>query len=565
MNRKLFAIILIIGTIAVFLYFIITTDREVEMLLINGKIYTLDSNNTIVDALAIRGSRIVAIGSSDALLNKYKAEEVVDLKGKTVLPGFIDGHCHMFGLGSLLNSVNLVGTTSAEQVVELVKERVRESLPGQIIFGRGWDQNDWEIKEFPDRFLLDKVAPENPVILRRVDGHMLWVNTNALELAGINKDTKDPEGGKIYRDAQGEPTGILLDNAMDLVEKKLPPPTDLEVEAQLKLAIKECLKYGLTQVHDMGVDLQTIRVYKKLIDNNECPLRIYAALQAPGEPWSYYQREGKEIGYGNGFLTVRAVKLFIDGALGSRGAALFEEYSDDPGNRGLTLFNDETIEYVARHAIYHGFQVCTHAIGDRGNYLALKMYEKVFNMFPEKAKDIRWRIEHAQVLRKEDIPEFVRLGILPSMQPTHATSDMYWAEARLGSERIKGAYAWQSLLSTGSIIIGGSDFPVESVNPLWGIYAAITRCDHSGYPPNGWYGEQRMTREQAVRSFTQWAAYGAFEEDVKGTIEIGKLADLTVLSNDIMEIPPQEILNTVVEMTIVNGKIVYHRLKEITP
>jgi predicted amidohydrolase YtcJ len=413
------------------------------------------------------------------------------------------------------------------------------------------------VKQFPSHDILDKVAPENPVLLRRVDGHAIWVNAQTLRLGSLSYSSSEPSGGKIYRDHSGQPTGILVDNAINLVDKMVPPLTDEEIEQRLKLAIDECARLGLTEVHDMGVDLQTIKIYKKLIDQDECPIRVYAAIDGPGETWNYYLQHGKEIGYGDGLLTVGAVKLYIDGALGSRGAALVEGYSDDPYNRGLTVASEESLAAVCRQAIDHDFQVCTHAIGDRGNNIILNVYERVLQSSGKEIKSRRWRIEHVQVLLPYDILRFTPLRILPSMQPTHATSDMPWAEARLGPERIKSAYAWRSILQTGSHIIGGSDFPVESVNPLFGIYAAITREDKNGNPPGGWYPGQKMTREEAMRVFTIWAAYGAFQEKEKGTIEIGKWADLTVLSKNIMKIEPKEILDTRTEMTIVNGKIVY--------
>jgi len=380
-----------------------------------------------------------------------------------------------------------------------------------------------------------------------------------MELAKVSSNTEDPSGGRIYRDKSGKPTGVFVDNAIDLISTVVPEFTDEEVEARLKLALAECVKYGLTEVHDMGVDLQTITVFKKLIDQGECPIRIYGIIGGAGETWEYYRDHGRETGYGNGMLTVRAIKLFIDGAMGSRGAALVEEYSDDPGNRGLTVDSEENLEAICREALAKGFQVCTHAIGDRGNHIMLNVYEKVIKTLPPNTESPRWRIEHAQVLLPSDIPRFNQLGVLPSMQPTHATSDMYWAEARLGPERVENAYAWRSLLDAGAIIVAGSDFPVEGVNPLWGFYAAAIRSDKNGYPQDGWYPEQKMTREEAAQCFTQWAAYGSFQEQDKGTIESGKLADLTVLSKDIMHISPTEILSTEVEMTIVGGKIIYQK------
>lgn len=558
MNQKTLGLIFFLVAVASFYYFVMMTPREADLLLVNGIVYTLDERNTIAEAVAIRGNHIVAVGSTNDLREQYPHSYTVDLNGMTVMPGFVDAHGHILGEGSRLYTLDVVGTTSPDQIVQMVGQRVQTSQPGQWIYGRGWDQNDWDVKEFPTCDMLDKVSPNNPVILRRIDGHALWVNSKALELAGITSATKDPEGGRIHRDKNGNPTGVLIDNAMELIEKVVPELTDDEIEQRIKLALEECVKLGLTEVHDMGVDLQVINIYKKLIDRGECPIRIYAAIGGTGETWEHYRKSGPEIGY-KGLLTVRALKLYMDGALGSRGAALFEEYSDDPGNRGLTTTSEEEIHKACQQALEAGFQVCTHAIGDRGNNITLNEYEKVLATLPNDAKSPRWRIEHAQVLKLSDIPRFHELGVIPSMQPTHCTSDMYWAEARLGPERIKGAYAWKSILNTGSIIISGSDFPVESVNPLWGFYAAITRSDHTGYPQDGWRAQEKMTRDEAARSFTQWAAYGAFEENYKGTIEIGKWADLTVFGRNIMEIPPKEVLNTEVAMTIVNGAIMFQK------
>ncbi len=559
MNRMLSGILFLIVAALACIIVIVSSPREATMILANGKIYTLDAGMSVAQAVAIRAGRIVAVGSNDEIESKFKADTILDLHGWTVMPGLVDGHAHMLGEGGKLQTLDLDATASAEEVAESVRVRAGAAQAGSWIVGRGWDQNRWEGKAFPSHEILDQAAPDNPVVLRRVDGHAIWTNRRALELAGVSSATPDPEGGKIYRDAKGDPTGVFVDNAMDIIDKALPPLTDDEIAQRLRLVFRECVKYGLTEVCDMGVDLQTLNVYKKLIDEGRCPLRIYAAIGWPGDGLDYYLKHGKETGFGNGLLTVRAIKLYIDGALGSRGAALIDQYSDDPGNRGLTVMSEADMDSVCALAVDHGFQVCTHAIGDRGNNIVLNAYERALRRLPAGSPSPRWRVEHAQVLQASDIPRLKALGILPSMQPTHATSDMPWAEARLGPERVKGAYAWRSVLRTGSVIIGGSDFPVESVNPLFGFYAAITRSDRNGYPQDGWYPDQKMTRTEAARCFTSWAAYGAFQEQDKGSIEPGKWADLTVLSKDIMEIPPKEILTTEVELTMVGGNIVYER------
>lgn len=565
MTRTKLVFIFIVLSFTAFYYVMTTTTRTATTLFVNGKVYTLDENNSVHEALAIRGSRVAGVGSSDELRKRFVAERIIDLEGKTVLPGLVDGHAHMLGEGDRLNNLDLTGTTSAAQIVDLVARRVQQTAASQWIFGRGWDQNDWEIKEFPGHDILDRIAPNHPVLLTRIDGHAVWANRKAMDLAGVSVEANDVEGGKIYRDQNGRPTGIFVDNAVDLITKVVPNLTDAEVEERLKLALHECAEFGLTEVHDMGVDLRTLNIYKRLIDSGACPIRVYAVIGGPGETWDAYRRSGKEIGYGAGMLTVRAIKLYMDGALGSRGAALIDEYSDDPGNRGLTLTSEKETEDICQQAVEKGFQVCTHAIGDRGNNITLNAYEQILSGLPKDAPPPRWRIEHAQVLTRKDIPRFAKVGIIPSMQPTHATSDMYWVETRLGRERVKGAYAWRSLIEAGSIIIGGSDFPVEGVNPLWGFYAAVSRSDKSGYPQDGWYAQEKMTREEAARCFTSWPAYGSFEELTRGTLEPGKDADITIISKDIMKVPTAEILSAQVEMTIVGGKIVYEKQPAALP
>jgi hypothetical protein len=582
----LFLSFLVLTILATFLY-VQLVPRSADVLYVGARIYTVDKANTVVEGIAIRGDRIVAVGSSADMVKEFRAKRVIDLTGKTVVPGLIDAHVHLLSLGVTRLTLDLVGTKSEDQIAALVRQRVATSEPGQWIRGRGWDQNEWKSRQFPSRDLLDRVAPNNPVYLIRVDGHAAWVNKMALEIAGVTRETRDPEGGRFMRDAQGNPTGVLIDNAMEIVGRFLPPPSDKEMEAAIDRAVQECLSYGLTCVHDMGVEERGVETYKRLIDEGRFPFRVCAALAAPGETWERYSgpdssgaKKGPLNGYGQDKLWVRAIKLYIDGALGSRGAALTEPYSDDPNNRGLTVMSEADLRKAVDEALANGFQVCTHAIGDRGNNIVLNVYEAALQAHA--AKDPRLRIEHAQVLAPNDIPRFHKLGVIPSMQPTHCTADMYWAEARLGPTRVRGAYAWRSLLNTGVIIPGGSDFPVEGPNPLFGIYAAITRQDRRGMPRNaedvrasfqlsaagvtdkaafadGWYVSQKMTREEALRAFTSWAAFAGFQEDLLGSLEQGKLADFVVLSKDIMNIPPLEILKTTVERTILGGKEVYQR------
>jgi hypothetical protein len=575
---RLLLILLIASCLAVYLYFEII-PVEVDTFYVNGLIHTMDGENSTADALAVRGDRIAAVGSRTTIERRFRPRQIVDLGGKSVLPGLIDGHAHLLSLGLARLTLDLVGTRSESEIAARVRDRVRQSEAGQWIRGRGWDQNQWQSKRFPTHAVLDVASPENPVYLTREDGHAIWVNRRAMELAGVTRKTFDPPGGKINRDNDGHPTGVFIGAAMELISNHLPPLSEEEAEQAIDLAIRECLSYGLTSVHDMGVTIAEIELYRKMIDEGRFPFRVYAAIDGQGETWDATLRSGPIINYRKK-LTVRAIKLYVDGALGSRGAALLEPYADDPDNRGLTLTGEEDLKRVVGTALKAGFQVCTHAIGDRGNNIVLNAYEAVLCENDE--DDHRLRVEHAQVLHPADIPRFRQLGVIPSMQPTHCTSDMYWAEARLGPERVREAYAWQSLLRTGVIICGGSDFPVEHPNPIAGIFAAVTRRDQQGIPRTaddarryfqlsgrgvtnandfngGWYSGQRMSRMDAVRSFTAWAAFAAFEENQKGTLERGKLADFIVLSCDPFETSDEELLMITVETTVLGGEAVYQR------
>ncbi|MFQ6081969.1 MAG: amidohydrolase [Candidatus Aminicenantia bacterium] len=541
-------------------FFINCVKKSADLVLINGNLITMNSDTPTAEAIAIIGDRILEVGTNRKI-KKFVTPEtiVIDLKGKTVVPGLIDAHFHFMGVGDSKRILNLVGTRDKKEIIDLVAKKISQVEKGTWVLGRGWDQNDWPVREFPIRWDLDPVSPENPVLLRRTDGHAIWVNSLVLKMAGITKETADPPGGKILRRFETlEPTGVLIDEATLLVEKIVPSLSYQERKEIAKLAEEECLSLGLTSIHDAGVGLETIKIYKELIDENKLNIRLYVMVSGPGEAAEKYLARGPEIGYGNNRLTIRSIKMLADGALGSRGAVLFKPYSDDPTNTGLITFDVEKAYQTMVNALKAGFQMCVHAIGDKGNRLVLDLFEKAFRAVPQ-VKDHRFRIEHAQVLAPSDIPRFAKLEIIPSMQPTHATSDMYWAEDRLSPERIKGAYAWRSLLQTDIRIAGGSDAPVENANPLWGIYAACTRQDHKGWPEGGWYPEQKLNRMEALKMFTIDAAYAAFEEEIKGSLEKGKLADLVVLSQDILKIPASEILKTSVEMTILGGKIVYQR------
>jgi len=520
----------------------------------------MDKDSTVVEALAIRGGKIIELGTSDAIQKKFVARKSEDLQGHAVFPGFIDAHLHVLGVGRSLQRLNFIGTNSYDEILNQVETKIKSVPNGRWIFGRGWDQNDWPVKEFPTNEMLNKISPNHFIYLTRVDGHAVLVNQKVLDLARITSRTADPPGGKIIRGRNGLPSGVFVDNAITLVSAYIPEPTASEDSLSLALAMDAFAKFGLTSVHDAGVDSSTVALYKSFGKAEKLITRIYAMLSStsPSLLNSYFQK-GPEKDLYNGFLTISSVKIYADGALGSRGAALLEPYSDSPDNVGLDVTPKHVIESISENALRHGFQVCTHAIGDRGNRNALDAYEEALTKTHSDGKAKRLRIEHAQVINEFDLPRFARLGVIASMQPTHCTSDMYWAITRLGDKRLKGAYAWQELIGSGATICNGSDAPVESANPLWGIYAAVTRQDQTGFPEGGWYPDQRMTMTQALRGFTLSGAYAAFEEDFKGTLEKNRAADLVVLSKDLMTIESKDILKTEVLKTMVGGHWVYRK------
>ena len=497
------------------------------------------------------GGVIRQIGLASDLRAAHPNAKVVDASGATILPGLTDAHGHLYGLGLALDTVNLVNTKSIDEVLSRVVERAAATPKGDWVLGRGWDQNDWPVKEFPTAQQLDAVVPDHPVFLRRIDGHAAVANTMALRAAGVTAASQDPEGGRVIRDANGNPTGTFIDAAMDLVENHIPPPSAAQRKARVLAAAQNIAAQGLTEMHDAGIDAATITAVKELIDEGRFPIRVYAMLGDDAELLRTWFAQGPLMEYG-GRLTVRSVKLYADGALGSRGAALLEHYHDDPGNSGLMLARAEHVEDVARRGRAAGFQINTHAIGDRGVRTVIDSYAAAGVV----AND-RYRVEHLQVIAPDDVRKLVQHGIIASMQPTHATSDMYWAEARLGPERVRGAYAWRTVLDAGGRLALGSDFPVEEVNPFFGIYAAVTRQDQEGKPPGGWYPTQRLTLAEAVRGFTIDAAYAAFEETSRGTIEVGKLADFTIVEGDFLATPATELYKAKVRATVVGGNVVY--------
>jgi predicted amidohydrolase YtcJ len=530
--------------------------QTADLAIVNARVYTVDPSRPSATGIAVRGNRILAVGDD---ISSYigPATRRIDVQGKAVYPGFIDSHGHVAGLGSSLATLDLRGVLSEGEIRLKVQAAARGLPAGQWIEGRSWDQNLWQNKAFPTRDSLDAAAPHNPVYLTRVDGHAAWVNSQALALADINAATPDPSGGRIMRSASGQPSGVLLDNAQSLVARKIPAPTHEQLMSQIERAARLCARDGLTTVHDAGIGAETLDAYRALLAAGRLPIRIYAMILVPAsnDLWQDYRKRGPEIG---DFLTVRSVKMIADGALGSRGAAMLEPYSDDPKNSGLLILSPEFIETTARDALAAGFQVNTHAIGDRTNRVVLEAYDAALRSKGFAGKnDKRFRVEHAQIVNPEDFFRFRDDSIIASMQPTHATSDMPWAASRVGPKRLEGAYAWQTMRKLGVHLAFGSDFPVEDPNPIWGFYSAITRQDHSGNPPGGWFPAQRLTRAEALRSWTIEGAYAAFEEDRKGSITPGKLADFVVLSDDIMQVAPSQVWKAHVTMTVIDGKIVY--------
>ncbi len=502
-------------------------------------------------AVLVSGDRIREVGPADRLRTAHPNARVVDASGATILPGLTDAHGHLYGLGLSLDTVSLVDTTSYDEVIARVRERAARSAGGEWIIGRGWDQNDWPVKEFPTAAALDAAVPDKPVWLRRIDGHAGLANSAAMRAAGVTRDSQDPAGGKILRDANGNPTGVFIDEAMELVDRSVPAPSAEQRKARVLAAAQAIAATGLTEMHDAGIDGATITAVQELIDEKRFPIRVYAMLGDNAPLLATWFTQKPLVEYG-GRLTVRSVKLYADGALGSRGAALLAPYSDDPGNSGLMIATPEHIEDVARRAKAAGFQVNTHAIGDRGVRNVIDAYARAGVAGPD-----RYRIEHLQVISPPDVPRLVSHGIIASMQPTHATSDMYWAEARLGPERVKGAYAWRTILNAGGRLALGSDFPVELVNPFLGIHAAVTRQDQKNWPAGGWYPSQSLTLKEAIRGFTLDAAHAAFEEGTRGTIEVGKLADLTIVAGDLYAMPASELFKAKVRYTVVGGEVVH--------
>ena len=573
MNKKYFLLF-----IYVILALIGCENKTADMVIHNGKIYTMNEYNPIAETVIVKNGKIINVGKQ-INYRTYVGEKtkILDLNGATMIPGFIEGHGHFMGLGYAKMRLDLSVIENYDELVNMVEETVEKTPPGEWILGRGWHQSKWSpmpsplVKGFQTHDKLSAISPDNPVWLTHASGHAGFANAKAMEIAGITAESEFGFGGEIIKDIRKQPTGIFNERAQNLISKHVESPSydagatsDSNNDQQnsdiaLELAVKECLENGITSFHDAGTGKESIQTFRDGINLNKLKIRLYVMLTSrdPKLLEEWYKR-GPEIGTGNDYLTIRSIKLNADGALGSRGAWLLNEYTDRPGHFGMATQSMDYVYEVSKNGLKHGFQVNAHAIGDRANREILNQYEKVFNENLEQVNDLRWRIEHAQHIDPEDIPRFGTLGVIPSIQGIHMSSDRPWAINRLGSKRIiESAYVWRDLIDTGAIIVNGSDVPVEPINPLASFYSSVTRKTLKGFPNNGYEPKQKMTRLEALKSYTINGAYAAFEEKIKGSIEIGKYADFTVLSKNIITVPENEILNTKVLYTIINGKIEY--------
>ncbi len=535
---------LFLSTITLLLCVSCTSKEEVDLIVSNANIYTVDSGFSKVTSVAIKDGVFVAVGDGEDILQKFQAKKEVDAQGKTIVPGLIDAHCHFYGLGLNQQVVDLVGTSSFEEIVDKVVVFQKET-PANFVRGRGWDQNDWEVKEFPTKDKLDELFPDTPVVLERVDGHAYLVNQKALDLAGITKETL-VEGGEIVKDEYGNITGVLVDNPQGMIDAIVPKPNRETQIRALKDAERLCFNYGLTTVNDAGLNKSTIELIDSLQQSGELSIRLYAMVSNTSENLDYYLNKGI---VKTEKLNVRSVKVYGDGALGSRGATLKAPYSDKEGHFGAMVTPVGKIEALAERIATTEYQMNTHAIGDSANIVVLRAYKKAL----KNKQDRRWKVEHAQVISGTDF-DYFKDGIIPSIQPTHATSDMYWAGDRLGEERVQGAYAFKTLLEKAGMVALGTDFPVEQVNPFLTFYAAVARQDVEKYPEGGFQMQDALSREETLKGMTIWAAYSNFEENEKGSIEVGKFADFVILSDDIMTMPVDDIPNLTAQQVFVGGK-----------
>ncbi len=536
------------------------TQFTEQKLIYNANGYTIESDTLrLFEALLIQDGKVRAVGNEDELRALATTEDIieVDAQGNTLLPGLIDAHGHVMGLGFQELQINLAGIRSLEETLEQLKAYADANPELEWIIGRGWNQTLWKENRFPTAADLDQAIPDRPVWLSRVDGHAGWANSKAMQLAQVSSDTPDPEGGKIIKDERGRPTGVFIDAAEGYVQQVVPEYTAQEQALALAAANNVLRSYGVTSVHDAGVGIQTWELYQEFASQGKLDVRIYGMISGAGSTFDALSVQGPITGLYDDLLALRSVKLYADGALGSRGAALLSDYHDEPGNKGLLFVSQDEMNAMAEKVVSKGFQANIHAIGDAANRQVLDALAYAQEQHPN--PDQRNRVEHAQIIELQDIPRFKELNIIASMQPTHATSDKNMAEDRVGSERIKGAYAWQTLLGQGTVVASGSDFPVESANPFLGLYAAITRKDIEGNPLGGWYANEAMTREQTLRSFTLDAAYAGFQEDVLGSLEKGKWADFIIIDRDIMRVEDSEIWQTEVLQTWVAGEPVFTR------
>ncbi|HEY7412486.1 MAG TPA: amidohydrolase [Vicinamibacteria bacterium] len=532
-----------------------TPAAPADAVFTGGTVITLDDARPRASAVAVRGGRIVAVGSDAEVLGLASPQtRRVDLAGATLVPGLADAHLHVEGIGTARESLDLVGAASLQEALDRVARRHRELPAGEWLLGRGWDQNDWPEKRFPAAADLDRVAGDRPVYLVRVDGHAGWANGRALALAGLTAQTADPSGGRILRDEAGKPTGVLIDAAQRLVASSIPAPSREARKRRLAGGLRAAAEAGLTSVHDAGVDLDAVALYKELLAEGALPVRVYAMLRGP-RPFLEHPGLKPEIGLGDGMLTVRSIKVVADGALGSRGALLLEPYSDEPGSRGLLTVDPAEFDRLLGQALARGFQVNTHAIGDGANRFVLDAYARAFGAAGGGRH--RFRVEHAQVVAPADVPRFKALGVVPSVQPTHCTSDMYWATDRVGPERARGAYLWRTFLDQGVPLPAGSDAPVEAVAVVPGLYAAVTRQDARGWPEGGWHASERVSALEALRMFSRDAAFASFQEDELGAVTVGRRADFTVLSLDPTAVAPRDVARATVRLTVVGGRIVF--------
>ncbi|PIB28779.1 amidohydrolase [Maribacter sp. 4U21] len=548
-------------------------SETATLLIYGGPIYTVDTTQTQVEAVATKGDKILFAGTLDeAEVYKDEKTQLIDLKGKTMTPGLIEGHGHFMGLGYNELNLDLMHTKSYQEIVDAVAEKVKTAAPGEWIIGRGWHQSKWDnmpevtVNGFQTHDLLSAVSPDNPVYLKHASGHASFANAKAMEIAGLQVLSKEGidkfkvEGGEVMRDELGRPTGIFNERAMTIITEHIPETTAEKDKKAFELAVAACQRNGITGFHDAGIGKETIALYEQMKAEDKMKLRIYAMLTGwDKELLGEWYEKGPMIDPEH-LVTIRSVKLNCDGALGSRGAWLLEPYTDRPGHFGHETLPMEFVKETALNGLRNGFQVCAHAIGDRANREILDRYEAAFTELPDTTKDHRFRIEHAQHLHPDDIPRFAELQVIPAMQAVHMSSDRPWAIDRLGEKRIKeGAYMWQTLLQSGIPIVNGTDVPVEPLNPIASLYASVSRKTLKGTPEGGYEPEQKMTRAQALRSYTLDAAYGAFEEDIKGSITAGKLADFTIYNQDLMTVAEDKFLNTEVVMTIFNGEVVYKK------